>query len=395
MLAAAASVFALWARPVAHRAHLLTRRISSAPFACAAAVRPQIEEWIDTALRAEKRKRVSLEKEAKAVLAAERLSQWATLVVSNLYRINNESTASVVVVEDWENGGAPTELRFDASKGSPREQAEAAFISARRMRRGSTVVRDLVAQSMACEELLEQWRAVAAAAAAEAAPEEEWQALRAQILRDGKRLKLNVDVLKEEEEEAGAGDAASQRGETQQQQQVALYRSQTKGWDGREFVSPHGVPILVGRNRSENEQLSLRIACEPDVWMHVRGSPGAHVVLRMSSVVNNSKGGNKKGKGGGGGGRGGGEQPRKECLQMCADLAAFYSELRDEKKALVTYAHPRHVVKPSGAPLGAVRLREEGGTIVGRPASDLIPADLKAARERERAGGHGGRQGSR
>jgi predicted ribosome quality control (RQC) complex YloA/Tae2 family protein len=435
---AAASVFALWARPLVHRA-LCPRRISSTPpLAFAAAVRPQVEKWLDTALHAEKRKRASLEKEAEAALAAERLSRWATLVVSNLYRIDNDEAATaagVVVVEDWDNGGTPTELRFDSSKGSPREEAEAAFALARRMRRGSTVVRDLVAQSVECEQRLEEWRAAAAAAAAVAAPEEVWQALRAQIAGDGRRLKLKVDILLAEEEAGvvaggGACDAASgarqqpqvprgRRAETQKKQPhqevVAVYRSRTKGWDGREFVSPHGVPILVGRNRGENEQLSLRIAREPDVWMHVRDSPGAHVVLRMSSVVNNNNNNNnnntnsndddddnsaennnnrKRGKGGRGGGRRGPPLPREECLQMCADLAAFYSELRNENKTLVTFAHPRHVVKPSGAPLGAVRLREEGGTIVGRPASDLIPADLKAARERERVGGHGGSGGT-
>ena len=75
---------------------------------------------------------------------------------------------------------------------------------------------------------------------------------------------------------------------------------------------------------------------------------------------------------------------------MAADLAAFYSEARDERKALVTYASPRHVTKPNGAPLGAVKLREEGGTIVGRPVdSELIPPEVLGAREAERFGGKG------
>ena len=68
-------------------------------------------------------------------------------------------------------------------------------------------------------------------------------------------------------------------------------------------------------------------------------------------------------------------------------MAAFYSEARDEKKALVTYARPKHVTKPKGAPLGAVKLREEGGTIVGRPTnSEFIPSEVRDLRE----GGFGG-----
>ena len=128
---------------------------------------------------------------------------------------------------------------------------------------------------------------------------------------------------------------------------------------------------MVGRNRKENEHLSLRVARDPDVWMHVRGCPGAHVVLQMSRV---------KGK----------APPSDECLQMAADLAAFYSEARDEKKALVTYTAPRHITKPNGAPLGAVKLRVEDGTIVGLPlTSEHIPEEVMAAREQERFGGAG------
>lgn len=64
---------------------------------------------------------------------------------------------------------------------------------------------------------------------------------------------------------------------------------------------------------------------------------------------------------------------------MAADLAVFYSNKRGDRKALVTYTSPKHVTKPAGAPLGAVRLRQEDGTIVGNP--DGVPAEARAARE--------------
>jgi predicted ribosome quality control (RQC) complex YloA/Tae2 family protein len=37
-------------------------------------------------------------------------------------------------------------------------------------------------------------------------------------------------------------------------------RSRTSKWTGRTFLSPDGIPILVGRNRKENEFLSGFIA---------------------------------------------------------------------------------------------------------------------------------------
>jgi predicted ribosome quality control (RQC) complex YloA/Tae2 family protein len=319
---------------------------------------------VEKALAGEERKRGALAKEADSARKAEKLGQWATLVVANLYRIDDRTER--VVVEDWDNDGQPTELVFDAAEGTPREQADKAFTKARKLRRGSVVVAELIEQSNAVSLRLATWQK--RLTEVDDDDEAALSALRDELVRGAKKLKLKADGL----ENRGAGGAGTDRaslprGSRADTQPKALYGSQTPGWTGREFVSPLGVPILVGRNRRENEHLSLSVCRDPDVWFHVRGAPGAHVVLQMSRV---------KGK----------APPSDECLQMSADLAAFYSELRDENKALVMFAAPRHVTKPNGAPLGAVKVREEGGTIVGRPASDLLPSEIKALRESERFG---------
>ena len=70
---------------------------------------------------------------------------------------------------------------------------------------------------------------------------------------------------------------------------------------------------------------------------------------------------------------------------MAADLAAFYSDLRDERRAPVMCAQPRHVTKPKGSRLGAVSVRQESGTLVAFPTdSDHVPSELRELRERER-----------
>ena len=78
---------------------------------------------------------------------------------------------------------------------------------------------------------------------------------------------------------------------------------------GRVFESAAGVPILVGRNKRENEQLSLHIGRHPDVWFHAREVPGAHVVLRMSVVAPRKKDGKQPGA-------------LQDCVQMAADLVS-------------------------------------------------------------------------
>ena len=47
------------------------------------------------------------------------------------------------------------------------------------------------------------------------------------------------------------------------------------------------MQVLVGRNNKQIDELSNRVAKVGDVWMHARGCPGAHLLLRAS--VNNRK----------------------------------------------------------------------------------------------------------
>lgn len=97
-----------------------------------------LNQWLELSMQNEERRRMALCKEAEHAASAEALGKWATLIVSNLYRI--DSKAERVVVEDWQEGGKPIELKLDSSAGTPQEQAEEAFRKARRLRRGSAVV---------------------------------------------------------------------------------------------------------------------------------------------------------------------------------------------------------------------------------------------------------------
>lgn len=147
-----------------------------------------------------------------------------------------------------------------------------------------------------------------------------------------------------------------------------------QGQNYRKYLFPVGAgdeevthTILVGRNRRQNENLSFRAGKNGDIWMHARGAPGAHVVVKAR---------NRKMVWGAGEGVGG---HWREALQFAANLAAFYSDLRTERKAEITLAEPKHITKPRGAPLGAVKLREEAGMILGDPFE--VPEECREARE--------------
>jgi len=127
----------------------------------------------------------------------------------------------------------------------------------------------------------------------------------------------------------------------------------------RKFLSPGGCIVLVGRNRRDNEAICFQVARGDDIWFHSRGCPGAHVLLQV---------------------RRGSPRPTDECIQFAANLAAFYSDARTERKAPITTASSKHIQKPRGAPLGAVKVREELSTVIGFPTD--VDDELKEARER-------------
>jgi predicted ribosome quality control (RQC) complex YloA/Tae2 family protein len=126
----------------------------------------------------------------------------------------------------------------------------------------------------------------------------------------------------------------------------------------RKVISPAGCTILVGRNRVGNEYLSLNLAKKHDIWMHARDIPGAHVLVVQR--------------------RGSGIYATDDCFQLAANLAAFYSDGRSERTVLVSAAEPKHILKPRGAPLGAIKLREELRVYKGYPND--VPDELKEAR---------------
>ena len=288
---------------------------------------------IDAALTKEARKADALRKEAKAAADAEAMAHRANLIFSNLYRI--DGTTKTIEVEDWENDGALVAIDLDPSFRSAKDEADAGFKKARRLRRGSAVVEGLLLESAERAEALENLAAECAAAADDDA----------------------LDIVAKRAAKRGAAPAAKPKPKAPPPSQ----RQKRREWTGRTFSSPAGVPILVGRSRRENDHLSLVIARDGDVWLHARNAPGAHVLLQLSRAPRFYR------------------EPDAACLAMAANLAAFYSDLRTEAKADVTYTSPKHISKPPKAPPGAVTLREELGNVVGRP--DDVPDECKAKRD--------------
>ena len=109
----------------------------------------------------------------------------------------------------------------------------------------------------------------------------------------------------------------------------------------RRFVSADGYEILVGRSARDNDRLTLHLARGNDIFLHVAGRPGAHVVIRARPGVEVPPG----------------------TLRDAAQLALYYSlphrsggVLAEGARADVDYTRVKNVRKPRGARPGAVLL---------------------------------------
>jgi len=95
------------------------------------------------------------------------------------------------------------------------------------------------------------------------------------------------------------------------------------------YTSSEGIPIYVGKNNTQNEYLTNRLATSSDTWLHTKDIPGSHIVIKSSQFSD-------------------------ATLEEAAMLSAYFSQARESSMVPVDYTSIRHVRKPSGAKPGFV-----------------------------------------
>jgi predicted ribosome quality control (RQC) complex YloA/Tae2 family protein len=95
------------------------------------------------------------------------------------------------------------------------------------------------------------------------------------------------------------------------------------------FTSTEGIPIYVGKNNTQNDYLTNRLAQSTDTWLHTKDIPGSHVVIRSTTFS-------------------------EQTLLEAAQLSAYYSQAKESSQVPVDYTLIRHVHKPNGAKPGFV-----------------------------------------
>ena len=100
----------------------------------------------------------------------------------------------------------------------------------------------------------------------------------------------------------------------------------------RRYRSRDGLEIWVGRSDEGNDLLSTRLARGNDLFFHLDGAPGSHVVLRTE----------------------GRNDPPSESLLDACELAVNFSKFKNARSADVHIVPIKQVKKPKGAKKGLV-----------------------------------------
>lgn len=111
----------------------------------------------------------------------------------------------------------------------------------------------------------------------------------------------------------------------------------------RRYATAEGLEVWVGKSDEGNDYLTTKLADGTDLFFHLEGWPGSHVVLRL------------KGR----------KDPPPDALLDACELAVYYSKQKGASRANVHVAAIKDVKKPSGAKPGLVYVNR-GKTIALR-----------------------------
>jgi predicted ribosome quality control (RQC) complex YloA/Tae2 family protein len=103
----------------------------------------------------------------------------------------------------------------------------------------------------------------------------------------------------------------------------------------KRYRTQDGLEIWVGKSDEGNDYLTTRLSRGNDLFFHLDGYPGSHVVLRTEGRL---------------------DPPPKSLLEAC-ELAVHFSKLKNAGTADVHMAHIKNVKKPKGAKPGLVYVR--------------------------------------
>ena len=228
---------------------------------------------------------------------AENKEQYKTkgeLITSNLYRIKDGDKE--LTAENYYDNMKEIKISLDPSL-SPSQNAQRYF---KKYNKAKTAEIEAAKQLKSAKESLEYLESTLTAVE-NAENETDLSEIRAELIREGYLKRKTVPKKKKESAP-------------------------------RHFVSSDGFDIYVGKNNTQNDYVTTKLANSSDLWFHTKNIHGSHTVIKLGLDK---------------------DVPRTTIVEA-AQLAAYYSKARESSQVPVDYTVIKNVKKPSGAKPGMV-----------------------------------------
>jgi predicted ribosome quality control (RQC) complex YloA/Tae2 family protein len=250
-----------------------------------------------------------LQEQFKRAEQTEQLREWGELIYAWLWQISPGDTELVV-----DSVRVPLDPRLSA-----KDQAQAYFDEYRKSQRAGQLVPQHLEQTEVELRYLEQLRTQSGQAEGFAA----------------------IEALRHEFEEhtGGRQSVGERKGSTSRKKPDRRVTGLTDA---------AGNLIFIGRSGRENDQVTFDVGGADDTWLHARGVPGSHVIIRWLRPQDDEE---------------------VETIETAAALAAYYSSGRESGQVEVDVTRRRNVRKIKGAGPGMVTYRNER-TILVRPTNE-------------------------
>jgi len=243
---------------------------------------------------------------------------YGKLILANLYRFEGDKKYNSIEVENWEIGGLFL-IPLD-SKVSLSANAQVYFKKSARLKRRHEILGDRIRKYQALLYYLQQIQ---------------------QSLYDAEDTEALNDIIIEIERENRFIGEDTQKdfkdglpaGVKTRKNKKSVLAKKSGGQSEYRVFEKSGFRCLVGKNNYQNDRL-IKDAKDGDLWFHVQGIPGAHVILKNKN------------------------QPiPEEVFLFAAQLAARYSKAFQSAKVPVDYTDVKDVKKPKGFRPGMVTYR--------------------------------------
>lgn len=125
-------------------------------------------------------------------------------------------------------------------------------------------------------------------------------------------------------------------------------QKQAKALPPKKYMSDDGFTILVGRNNTQNDKLSLKTAKGNDMWLHTQKIHGSHVIIQSE-----------------------GREISDLAIEQAGIIAAYNSNARMSSQVPVDFTEAKNLKKPNGAKPGFV-IYHVYSTLFVKPDEKLV-----------------------